>query len=178
MVIIALMLQVGLDTAELSAASKPVAPPKPPRDRSKKRQTELIIHEATRKSSRRDRTNQERTEEELEQERLVSPSQDHSTKTIADGQGGRFQNAQYEAEVKEEQRKLKHGERAVQVMPPRNVAGATISGSLDTLQEMFADMAQTIAPVYDPTVERDETEDAVEDLKEQLQKLELRGIVR
>jgi hypothetical protein len=67
------MQQVGLDTNELSAASKPVAPPKPPRDRSKKRQTELIIHEATRKSSRRDKTDNNKTEEEIRQDELVSP---------------------------------------------------------------------------------------------------------
>jgi hypothetical protein len=88
------------------------------------------------------------------------------------------QNAQYEAEVKAEQHKLKHGERAVQTMPPRNVAGATISGSIETLQEMFKEMAACEAPVVDPKHERDESEDAIEELKEDLQKLELRGIVR
>jgi len=66
------MQQVGLDTAELSAANRQsINPPKPPRDRSKKRQTELIIHEATRKSSRRDRSNLERTEEEIKQDEAV-----------------------------------------------------------------------------------------------------------
>ncbi len=65
------MQEVGLDTAELSAASRPVAPPKAPRDRSKKRQTELIIHEATRKSSRRDKTDTNKTDEEIRQDQLV-----------------------------------------------------------------------------------------------------------
>lgn len=174
------MQEVGLDTAELSAASKPVAPPKPPRDRSKKRQTELIIHEATRKSSRRERNNQDRTEEEIEQDRLVSrPStSQQSTRLSQLADWMALQNAQYDAEVKEEQRKLKHGERAVTTMPPRNVAGATISGTIETLKEMFLDMAASTAPVHDPKAERDESEDAVEDLKDNLQKLELRGIVR
>ena len=63
-------------------------------------------------------------------------------------------------------------------MSPGNVAGATISGWLETLKDRFADMAKAIAPVHDLKIERDETEDAVEDSKKSLLKLELHGIVR
>jgi len=63
-------------------------------------------------------------------------------------------------------------------MPPRNVAGATISSSLDSLHNMFSEMAGCNPPGIDPKAERDESEDAIEELKDNLQKLELRGIVR
>lgn len=80
--------------------------------------------------------------------------------------------------IRQEERARKHGPRQVETMPPRNVAGATISGSLETLREFFKEMAKTVPPVLDPNVMRDESDDAYEDLTQGLQRLEFRGIVR
>lgn len=67
------MQQVGLDTAELGAIARQAAVPvKAPRDRSKKRQTELVLTEGTRKSVRKERGANKLTDEESRLEHEVS----------------------------------------------------------------------------------------------------------
>lgn len=80
--------------------------------------------------------------------------------------------------MKREQRALKHGPRAITTMPHRNAPGATLSLPTESLAAQFLEMSLAVPPPVDAFAERDETDDAYEDLREGLQKLECRGVVR